>query len=183
MRRLIWISTVCKFVSEFTWCPKFHDFTQVGKESKPLQTHYERNERTICFSRPTLSLYYSLPGSHCIQHDHTRFLLRVNDARTRYKKFLSCSRNVKEDRITRLSCFLRVQYYYMCCSNSFNLENLMCQKTTTTKPPKAKGASSKIWTPSIPSPSSSLYHPKGDQAEFKGKQVAIPSCQPRVTVT
>ena len=25
--RLIWISTVYKFVSEFTWCPKFHDFT------------------------------------------------------------------------------------------------------------------------------------------------------------
>ena len=27
--RLIWISTVCKCVSEFTWCPKFHDFTLV----------------------------------------------------------------------------------------------------------------------------------------------------------
>ena len=25
--RLIWISTVCKCISEFTWYPKFHDFT------------------------------------------------------------------------------------------------------------------------------------------------------------
>ena len=27
MRRLIWISTVCKCVSEFTRCPKLPDFT------------------------------------------------------------------------------------------------------------------------------------------------------------
>ena len=27
--RLIQISTVCKCVSEFTWCPKFHDFTLI----------------------------------------------------------------------------------------------------------------------------------------------------------
>ena len=31
--RLIWIYTVCKFVSEFTWCPKFHDFR--GLPCKP----------------------------------------------------------------------------------------------------------------------------------------------------
>ena len=31
--RLIWISTVCKRVSEFTWCPKFHDFTLLCDDS------------------------------------------------------------------------------------------------------------------------------------------------------
>ena len=27
MSRLIWISIVCKYMSEFTWCPKLPDFT------------------------------------------------------------------------------------------------------------------------------------------------------------
>ena len=47
--RLIWISTVCKCVSEFIWCPKFHDYPRVksGKFG-----------RSAKFGQP-LSLYYS----------------------------------------------------------------------------------------------------------------------------
>ena len=34
--RLIWISTVCKCVSEFTWCPKFHDFTHIDSNKSEV---------------------------------------------------------------------------------------------------------------------------------------------------
>ena len=46
MRRLIWITTVCKCVSEFTWCPNLPDSIQMFIAIFMMENHAERKAQS-----------------------------------------------------------------------------------------------------------------------------------------
>ena len=60
---LIWISTVCKCMSEFTWCPKLPDFTLVACQ-KGIDK--QQRPRSDCF--PRSSLIWVFPACYWDNH-------------------------------------------------------------------------------------------------------------------